>query len=59
MTLLKPSKRQILLTNPARVLLLTAPDRQEDGLEMTETTASMDLSTETKGELEVLCEAID
>lgn len=56
MTLPQQNKLQGLLTKPVRVLLLSAPAKEEDVLEMTHAAASMDATEEVKRATEVLSE---
>lgn len=57
MTLSQPNKRHRLSMNPARVLLLTTLEKEEDGLKMPDEAASMDFSEAAREEMEVLFEA--
>lgn len=58
MTLLQSNTQNFLLKSPAKVQLLTALEKVKDQLGMTSAAASMDMSKEAKGTMEVLSEAL-
>lgn len=58
MTILQPNVRQNLLTSPASMPLLTAPDKRMNVLEMTEAAASDGLWKEVKRAMYLLTEAM-
>lgn len=59
MMFLQPNKRQRLLTNPARLPLLTALEKKESITEVTYAAALMNFSEEAKQAMELLNEAMN
>lgn len=58
MTLPQQNKRQSLLTNPTSVQLLTAPQKEENVLELNDSAALMDSSEQARQATHVLAEAM-
>lgn len=58
MTLSQPNMQQRLSTNLAELLLLTAPEAEDDMLEVTDAEATMDLLEEAKFRMKVISDEL-